>query len=182
MTAATLDTLNAIYRGMCPNCGGDISDLELLSSGVCSKCLPKPVTADKEKVYLELVKSGRIGEYTKILEVEFDLKRFSEFFSSLVGSRPWALQEVWAKRVLMGHSFSIVAPTGIGKTLFGLMIALYLAKKGKKSYIIVPTSLLVKHLLDKVSTFLKKMADKEGFKPIVIGYYSAMPRKETEET
>jgi len=181
MSTAEIEDLRAIYRGMCPNCGGDISNLELLSSGVCSKCLPTPI-GDKEKVYLELIKSGRIGEYARVLEVEFELKRFSEFFSSLIGSKPWALQEVWAKRVLMGRSFSIVAPTGIGKTLFGLIMALYLASKGKKSYIIVPTSLLVKHLLDKVSMLLEKIKNREGSIPTVIGYYSAMPRRESEET
>ncbi|MEM2442511.1 MAG: reverse gyrase [Candidatus Bathyarchaeia archaeon] len=181
MATTTLKGLRAIYRGMCPNCGGEISDQELLSSGVCSKCLPT-VIADRERVYLELVKRGNIGEYVKVLEVEFELKRFSEFFSLLIGSRPWALQEVWAKRVLMGRSFSIVAPTGIGKTMFGLVMALYLASKGKRSYIVVPTSLLVKHMLDKVSGFLEKVSNIGGTKSVVIGYYSTMPKKEMEET
>ncbi|MEM3716524.1 MAG: reverse gyrase [Candidatus Bathyarchaeia archaeon] len=182
MMKTTLEGLKAVYRGMCPNCGGDISDLELLNFGVCSKCLPTPITdADKEKIYLELVKSNRIGEYAKVLELDFELKKFSEFFKSLIGSRPWALQEVWAKRVLMGRSFSIVAPTGIGKTHFGLIMALFLARKGKKSYIIVPTSLLVKHLLDRVSVFLQKLAELEGVNLTVIGYYSGMRRKECEE-
>ncbi|MEM2699803.1 MAG: reverse gyrase [Candidatus Bathyarchaeia archaeon] len=183
MATVTLKGLRAIYRGMCPNCGGDISDQELLTVGVCSRCLPTTVR-DSESVYLELVKRGKIGGYAKVLEIEFELKRFSEFFSMLVGSRPWALQEVWAKRVLMGRSFSIVAPTGIGKTLFGLVMALYLARKGKKSYIIVPTSLLVRHLLDKVSAFLEKIHNKDELTkmPTVIGYYSAMPKKESNET
>ncbi|MEM1515030.1 MAG: DEAD/DEAH box helicase, partial [Candidatus Bathyarchaeia archaeon] len=181
MSETLIEGLRAIYRGMCPNCEGDISDIELLSAGVCRKCLQKQIT-DKDKVYLELFKSGRVGEYTKILEVEFELKRFSRFFSSLIGSKPWALQEVWAKRVLMGRSFSIVAPTGIGKTHFGLIMALYLASKGKKSYIMVPTSLLVKHLLDRASLFLERIAARGEQTPTVIGYYSGMRKKEIEET
>ena len=181
MVKATLEGLKAIYREMCPNCGGDISDWELLSSGVCSKCLSTPIM-NKEKVYQELVKKGRIGEYARFLEIEFELKNFSNFFSSLIGSKPWALQEVWAKRVLMGRSFSIIAPTGIGKTLFGLMMALYLAIKGKRSYIIVPTSLLVEHLLEKVSVLTEAMAERGMPNPIVVGYYSAMKRKQIKET
>ncbi|MEM0010319.1 MAG: reverse gyrase, partial [Candidatus Bathyarchaeia archaeon] len=173
--------LRLIYRGMCPNCGGDISDIELLSTGVCRKCLPEQLS-DEEKIYLELIKRGRAGGYAKVLEVEFELKKFSEFFCSLIGSRPWALQEVWAKRVLMGRSFSIVAPTGIGKTHFGLIMALYLARKGKKSYIIVPTSLLVRHLLDRANSFLEKLSAMKEPTPIVIGYYSGMQKKEMEET
>jgi len=181
-TKTTVESLKAIYRGMCPNCGGDISDQELLSSGVCSRCLPSPIdNIDKERVYTELIKRGNVGEYAKILEVNFELKNFSEFFRSLIGSRPWALQEVWAKRVLMGRSFSIVAPTGIGKTHFGLIMALFLARKGKKSYIIVPTSLLVKHLLDRVSEFLQKLPEPERTNLTVIGYYSGMRSKEIEE-
>ncbi len=181
MSTLQIECLRAIYRGICPNCGGDISDQELLGPGVCTQCLPSP-PPDKEKVYLELIRRGRIGEYVKVLKVEFNLKDFSEFFNFLVGSRPWALQEVWAKRVLMGRSFSIVAPTGIGKTLFGLIMALYLARKGKRCYIIVPTSLLVKHLLDKTSVFLEKMSSIGGSSLTVLGYYSAMPKREAKET
>ncbi|MBS7654442.1 reverse gyrase [Candidatus Bathyarchaeota archaeon] len=181
MATLQIEGLRAVYRGMCPNCGGDISDQELLGPGVCTQCILSP-PPDKEKVYLELIRRGQIGEYVKVLEIEFNLKKFSEFFNFLVGSRPWALQEVWAKRVLMGRSFSIVAPTGIGKTLFGLIMALYLAGKGKKCYIIVPTSLLVKHLLDKVSVFLEKMSRIGEQTPIVLGYYSEMPKREAKET
>lgn len=181
MLASQIEGLKAIYKGMCPNCGGDISDQELLSSGVCSQCLPYSIM-DREKIYLELVKRDKISEYAKFLEIELNLKRFSEFFTLLAGSRPWALQEVWAKRVLMGRSFSIVAPTGIGKTTFGLVMALYLARRGKKCYIVVPTSLLVKHLLDKVSVFLGKMSCLNENIPVVIGYYSAMPMRKAKET
>lgn len=168
--------LKAVYRGMCPNCGGDITDQELLWPGVCAKCLPQPPD-NREKVYSELAKLG--GDYVKVLEVDLELRRFIEFFKFLTGSKPWALQEVWAKRVLMRRSFSIVAPTGIGKTLFGLVMALFLAEKGKKSYIIVPTSLLVKHLLDRVSALLPKLNGAN--EPKVVGYYSAMPKDEAGE-
>lgn len=175
-----IEVLNAIYKGMCPNCGGDIKDRELLGPGVCAKCLPQPPKG-REEVYRELVKLGNVGGYVKVLEVDLELMKFTEFFNFLTGSRPWALQEVWAKRVLMGRSFSIVAPTGIGKTLFGLVMALFLAKRGKRSYIIVPTSLLVKHLLDRVSALLQRLKDAWGDEPKVIGYYSAMPKNEAKE-
>ncbi|MCS7095802.1 MAG: reverse gyrase [Nitrososphaerota archaeon] len=173
-----IEGLKAVYKGMCPNCGGDITDQELLWPGVCTKCLPQPPD-DREKVYSELVKLSSVSEYVKVLEVNLELRKFTEFFNFIMGSKPWALQKVWAKRVLMGRSFSIVAPTGIGKTLFGLVMALFLARNGKKSYIIVPTSLLVKHLLDRVSVFLQKFKDED--KPKVIGYYSVMPKNEAKE-
>ncbi len=78
----------------------------------------------------------------------------------------------------MGRSFSIVAPTGMGKSIFGLVMCIYLAMKGRKCYFIVPSSLLVQHFLDKANTFLEKIRER---KPTIIGYYSGMPRKEGEE-
>ncbi|MDW8003126.1 MAG: DEAD/DEAH box helicase, partial [Deltaproteobacteria bacterium] len=180
MNPPKIEGLKAVYRGMCPNCSRDITNQELLSFGVCNKCLPQPPD-NREKVYDELIKIGNVGDYVKVLEVNLELRKFTEFFTFIMGSKPWALQKVWAKRVLMGRSFSIVAPTGIGKTLFGLIMALFFAKKGKKSYIIVPTSLLVKHLLDKVSVFLQRFKDKDEDEVKVIGYYSGMPKNEAEK-
>ncbi|MEM2266345.1 MAG: hypothetical protein QW687_05905, partial [Candidatus Hadarchaeales archaeon] len=68
--------------------------------------------------------------------MEEEVEEFCKFFAMLMDSKPWALQEVWARRVLLKRSFSLVAPTGIGKTHFGLVMALYLAQKGKRSYIV----------------------------------------------
>ncbi|MEM2084170.1 MAG: reverse gyrase, partial [Nitrososphaerota archaeon] len=167
----------AIYKGLCPNCESDINDIELLSKGICNNCLPISIE-DEKIVYLKLKEIEKIGEYAKLLEVKYEIENFFSFFKNLIGSKPWALQEVWAKRVLLGRSFSIVAPTGMGKTIFGLIMALYFSLKGKKCYIIVPSSLLVKHLLDKISIFIEKI---NFNKNNIIGYYSGMPKKEAKE-
>ncbi len=70
-----------------------------------------------------------------------------------MGFPPWALQETWAKRVFLGHSFAIVAPTGIGKTTFGAVIAAFLEGK---SYIVVPTKALVSQITER----LRAISDK----------------------
>ncbi|MEM3130984.1 MAG: reverse gyrase [Nitrososphaerota archaeon] len=169
----------SIYKGLCPNCKSDISDAELLSKGICNKCLPISIE-DEKNIYLKLKEINRIGEFAKLLGIKYEIEEFFSFFKNLIGSKPWALQEVWAKRVLLGRSFSIVAPTGMGKTIFGLIMALYLSLKGKKCYIIVPSSLLVKHLLDKTSMFIEKINfNKNNIS--VIGYYSGMPKNEAKE-
>jgi len=167
----------AIYKGLCPNCENDINDLELLIKGICNKCLPISIE-DEKNIYSKLKEIEKIGEFAKLLEIKYEAEDFFSFFKNLIGSKPWALQEVWTKRVLLGRSFSIVAPTGMGKTIFGLIMALYLSLKGKKCYIIVPSSLLVKHLLDKLSIFIEKI---NFNKNNIIGYYSGMPKKEAEE-
>ncbi|MEM0179652.1 MAG: DEAD/DEAH box helicase, partial [Fervidicoccaceae archaeon] len=63
----------------------------------------------------------------------------------------------WARRVFEKRSFSIIAPTGIGKTAFGLLLALYFAMKGKKSYLVFPTTPLVIQMCEKLSAFNNKI-------------------------
>ncbi|MEM3669062.1 MAG: reverse gyrase [Nitrososphaerota archaeon] len=169
--------IRATYIGCCPNCGGDITDNELLANGVCRECLSEQVM-DRFELYEKLSSKGRLMKIKQPLEVSIWINEFKEFFKRLVGSYPWSLQETWARRVYLGRSFSIVAPTGMGKSIFGLIMCIYLAIKGQKSYFIVPSSLLVQHFLDKANMFLEKL---EGKKPVVIGYYSGMPKKDSEE-
>ncbi|MEM4236488.1 MAG: hypothetical protein QW823_01625, partial [Candidatus Caldarchaeum sp.] len=95
--------MKSIYVSLCPNCGGEITDEELVGRGVCGRCV---------------LQDGRLkpGKYTKALELEEEYRAFADFFSRVVGSPPWSLQRTWAKRALLGRSFSIVSPTGTGKT------------------------------------------------------------------
>ncbi len=51
----------------------------------------------------------------------------------------------------------MVAPTGIGKTTFGSAVALFLALKGKRCYIILPTTLLVKQVVETLTKFCEKL-------------------------
>jgi reverse gyrase len=92
---------------------------------------------------------------------------------------------MWAKRVLRGESFAATAPTGVGKTSFGIAISLFLALKGKRCYIIFPTSLLVSQAAQileeygrragvEVSLNLKNTGIKAGC------YHGRMGKKEKE--
>ncbi len=89
-------------------------------------------------------------------------KEFLEFFKTCIGE-PRALQKLWAKRVFRGESFAIVAPTGIGKTSFGAITAFYLASKGKKAYIILPTTLLVEQIVNNLKSYAAKVNFKASF-------------------
>jgi len=98
-------SLLIIERG-CPNCGGAISD-ERLSKGLpCSKCLPNP----EENVCDTLESLKRLNLLKLYCETSRNLTDFEVFFEKAVGARPWSLQKLWAKRVLMGQSFAVVAP------------------------------------------------------------------------
>jgi reverse gyrase len=116
-----------IYGELCPQCGGDLSWFEI-ERNICKK---------KNK---DLSHDDLIWKY----------RDFENFFREKIGTRPRAIQRMWARRVLNGMSFAAIAPTGIGKTLFGVVMASYLAEKGKKSYILLPTTLLLKEVVDRL--------------------------------
>ncbi|MFN7065577.1 MAG: reverse gyrase [Aquificaceae bacterium] len=135
--------IDSLFKNLCPNCGGKI-DAERLSLGLpCKACMPE-------------VKKGYCvveGELSRVCRMEEELKEWKRYFEKHLRSMPWSLQESWAKRVFLGNSFGLLAPTGVGKTSFGVSMASYLAKKGKRSYIILPTKLLVELTLQKLKGF-----------------------------
>ncbi len=150
----------AIYKNLCHVCGNDF-DTEEAEKGVCKK---------KNKVMCRFYE-------------DFIVEEFFKFFEKIVGE-PRAIQKFWAKRILRGESFAAVAPTGIGKTTFGSAIALFLALKGRKCYIILPTSLLVKQVVENLEKFCEKLDLKAGFNelgdPTILYYYSNIKKDERE--
>ncbi len=135
--------LMIVKRG-CPNCGGPITD-DRLSMGIpCYRCLPQYGHARTLRNVCE--KLERVEHLREYCEAERGLERYEEMFVKAVG-RPWSLQRTWMKRVLKGHSFAIVAPTGVGKTTFGLVTSLYVPGK---AILIFPTRLLAGQTYEKL--------------------------------
>ena len=132
------------YRWLCPVCNGTLTTEEI-RRGVCSK------TGERlDKRYV-------IEEY----------EEYKRFFTSHFNKEISRLQRVWAKRVLRNESFAIESPPGTGKSTFGIAMASFLSMKGKKCYIIVPTTNLVKQTSEriigkaKVIAYHKDVKDKE---------------------
>ena len=139
--------IKAVFEGLCPNCGGEISS-ERLSKGLpCEKCLPLEVERDKVCEVLQE------GEFKEFCELNDKVKAWEEFFKEKLGSPPWSLQRSWARKVFLNRSFAMLAPTGVGKTTFGLSMASYLAQRGERSYIILPTQLLVEQTAERIKKF-----------------------------
>jgi reverse gyrase len=169
--------MRTVYRGLCPNCGGDISDEELLTNGVCGKCVPFRAS-NRTEVHTYLIRTGRLRDFKEALELSIKVEEFRDLFRRLVGSSPWSLQETWARRVFLGRSFSIVAPTGLGKTTFGIVTAIYLhLNSGIKSYLILPSSLLVQHVHDKFEEYLRRL----GREIRVVSYRSGLSESRAAE-
>lgn len=129
--------IDSVFKGLCPNCGGDITSNRLELGLPCEKCMP-----DGE-IVVE-------GELLRLKRLEARVKQWEAFFEERIGFSPWSLQVSWAKRVLLGHSFALLAPTGVGKSSFGLSMAALLAKEGRRSYIILPTRMLVEQTVSKL--------------------------------
>ncbi len=177
--------VHGIYVDGCVNCGGPIDDKRLLMGIPCEKCLPKiPEKRDIKTIY------NLLREYKTLRKGFIDLynlykwkNEFIHLFTKAVGNRPWKAQETWARRVLKGESFSIIAPTGVGKTVFGILMSIYLTKvrnggDKKKAYLILPTTPLVKQVYEKTISYLKALRYKSDD---VICYHSDLTRKEREE-
>ena len=176
-----IEDIHGIYCSSCINCGGPADDVRLSKGLPCDKCLPKiPNDLSLKTIYNELRSRRRLRKgFIDIYNLDKRLEEFSKLFKKALDSKPWSAQRTWAKRVFKGISFSIVAPTGVGKTLFGIMMSLYISgvKKWGKSYILVPTTPLVKQVYQKICEY----ADKIGINVNVIRFHSKMRVSEKRE-
>jgi reverse gyrase len=169
--------MRALYHGLCVNCEGTVSDDRLLQVGVCESCVEKAEALNWKELLEVLRENGKLYLAEEIFNFHERLREFSRFFKRAIGHRMWSLQETWARRILLGNSFSIVAPTGVGKTVLGVISALYFAIKGKKSYVIVPTSLLVQQVVERINIFSERL----GVNPKTIYYHAGMSSLERRE-
>ena len=174
--------MKAIYRGMCPNCSDRISDERLTIKNPCEECLSNTITAEN---YFELVASVRealmkaetLKQWEELYRLEKGLRDVEELFEKATGFTFWSAQRTWVKRLLKGRSFSIIAPTGMGKSTFGAFMSLWHAKRGKKSYIVVPTTPLVVQTVKKIEA----MREKLDLNLKLAYYHGNLRKKEKEE-
>ncbi len=144
--------VKAIYENFCPNCGEDIK-AERLSLGVfCKNCMPAP---KDEKCAIP-----NLRNFKPFCDAQAKFENFKKFFTEKVGMPPNAVQEMWAKRFFLGNSFAMLAPTGIGKTTFGLVLSAFL----EDAYIVLPTKVLVSEAAEKLSQWGADFAAYRGKK------------------
>jgi len=163
-----------LYLRSCPNCGGAISDRRLHLGLPCSTCLPRAQLSGGESLFDVMRSLGTLKNYRDLAEVQRRYGELSKLFTEAVGSEPWGIQKLWFKRMSKGSSFAMLAPTGVGKTTAGLLAAVYFAMKGGKSYIIVPTTVLVKQAEKLVERFCSRV----GFTALVVSVHSRLSKQE----
>lgn len=176
-----IERVHGYYRFSCPNCNSVNSDLRLAYKAPCDKCL-EPIKFMKlkrslsGKEYIDILRTYLVHvkehcHLKKLYSFEEKLKEFEEFFAKATGGyRLWSAQRTWARRVLKRKSFSIIAPTGTGKTMFALITSLFISKNNmrktknrierRKCYLVFPTT----PLLMQADRKLRTLAEKAGIK------------------
>jgi reverse gyrase len=149
-----------VYRRACPNCGGDITSDRLGSGLPCHKCLPE--TPRKVSGVLEVLntleKLGTLNRLKALSNLLNEYEDFAKMFKDIVGTNMWGAQRLWARRIIKGKSFAIVAPTGSGKTTFGIVASIYVATRRKgKVLIVVPTSTLAYDVSRRLTEYVGKI-------------------------
>ena len=185
MKKGLLEVPHGIYRHGCINCGGEVSDLRLQHMLPCEKCLPLHVTdtlmlikePSHEKIIELTEKLGKLRNLRLLKHLISELNEVNRLFEKLIGNRMWNAQETWAKRVLKGQSFSIVAPTGVGKTAFAMVMSIFFALRNQKSYIILPTTPLVIQVYNRLKEFVEKLNAKID----VVTYHAKLSSKSKKE-
>lgn len=177
-----------IFNNACPNCKGTI-DSERLYLGVpCKSCLKLPLNKIKKakfgkrrisflKFIAKHIDYSQGDGFKKIVDLELEAEKINDLSKKLSGNRLWSAQRTWAKRLVKGISFSITAPTGLGKTYFGMVASIYMARKKKKVLFVVPTIALVSHVLKKIKSYINKL----GENILCIGYHAKMTPTEKVE-
>lgn len=148
-----------IYKNLCPNCGREIQSERLEAGTLCEKCIQ-----DIHLSPCDVITSGRFLQTCLLRE---RIKEFEKLFLEKVEGEMWSIQRTWATRFFSSVSFATLAPTGIGKTTFGLVLSFYIAKRGGKVYLLFPTEVLVLQAEERLRRF--------GLGDEVVFYASSLP-------
>ncbi|MGC9009255.1 MAG: reverse gyrase [Sulfolobales archaeon] len=161
--------IKAVYKSLCPNCDTENISSERLSKGLaCERCMPEP-----DHLVVE-------GYMSRVRDIEKELEEINKIFIKYVKAPMWGLQRLWTRRFLNNESFSMIAPTGSGKTTTQIILSVYAVKKyGKRILILLPTSLLAHQVYQKLIELINLL----GINDIsVVAYHSLLKESERKES
>jgi len=99
--------------------------------------------------------------------IDVAIREFSKFFTDLTGFSLWAMQRAWARRMLAGESFALIAPTGVGKSTLLQTYGLYRGSGGERVLYVVPTRSLLHQAAERMRALGRKTGVEvvEGLSP-----------------
>ncbi|BCS91920.1 reverse gyrase [Metallosphaera javensis (ex Sakai et al. 2022)] len=169
---------DVVYMDSCPNCGSNITSLRLGKGSVCEKCLREDFeVSDLQQLVEILQRTGTIKSLLKEKSILEEERKVIDLFKRVVGSEPLGPQRSWIIRALRGESFPIIAPPGLGKTTFGMIMSLYYASRSEKSLMIFPTRTLVSQVVQKIQEMGKSL----DFTPRLVYYMSGLNQSKKDE-
>ncbi len=182
-----------LYRWGCPNGEHTASAHRLYRALPCVRCLPSPPPlselppspeAHREHLVRELRRVGTLvpeAPLARAVQVDRAVAGFRDLFRACVGARPWHIQETWARRVWEERSFAMIAPTGVGKTTFGAIMALFWTSHRRgRTVIILPTVSLVRQVEGWLREWAARLPDGEGT-PDIVALHSRLSAKARRE-
>ena len=163
-----MDNIPLYIKNLCFNCNKLISSYRLSNGLPCENDLNdneilellniKDENTFREILYKKLSEKGKLKDYTNIYNLYKEVNKFFEFFKKVLNSNPWKVQIMWFERLYKNNSFSMIAPTGIGKSTFIIVSSIYFSSEyNKKILIISPTRLLVKQFSDLFDKFINSL-------------------------
>lgn len=167
----------AKYYHSCINCGGINTDTRNEKGLPCEKCLKDDHLT--ENVFELLKGCGLLKDYQIYWNFHQNYKMFEKFFELIFHKPMTGYQRTWARRFLLSKSFTLVAPTGVGKTTFGLVASLFLALNGKKSALVFPTVSLAQQSFERLNQFKSKIQNTDVIR--ILLFNSSMKKSEKEE-
>jgi len=168
----------AKYYHSCINCGGINTDTRNENGLPCEQCLSQKQIND---IYKSLKKMGTLKDYQLYWNFQQNLNAFKMFFEHIFQKPLTGYQRTWARRFLLSKSFTLVAPTGVGKTTFGLVASLFLALNGKKSALVFPTISLAQQSFERLEEFKAKLENANTVKILLFNSLMTKSRKEEFE-
>lgn len=140
------------YKEICPLDKNGAYLEEILQHGICQKSY-QDLKKGIKQILASKVDPKKLGYFKENYLLHQKIKDFSSFFKKTIGHEPFRFQLYFAKKIFNRESFSITAPTGIGKTTFGIAIAHFLEGK---VYYLVPSKILLNEIEKKLNSIVSK--------------------------
>ncbi|MGB9856529.1 MAG: reverse gyrase [Dictyoglomaceae bacterium] len=166
--------VGAKYHHSCINCGGINTDYRNERGLPCNICLPDENAQD---IIKSLEENNSLKDFLFYASFYSQYKNFENFFREKFGKPLIGYQRFWARRLILSKSFTMIAPTGVGKTTFGLIASLWFAKNGNKVALIFPTLSLVNQAEERLRE-LALRGPKTDVK--ILAFQSSMKKEEKE--
>jgi reverse gyrase len=167
------------YLFGCPNCNGPITADRLTKGIPCENCLPGVEgELDVKTIYELLLQNSSLKGYAETYYNNLLNKQVEELFERVVGKKPWPIQQYWLRKLVRGESFSLSAPTGVGKTTTLIVYSIFF---GQTSLFIVPTNSLKDQICKRLKAHYQEVScDKPEENKINVTTFYAINKRTSE--